>query len=365
MKRILFVSPTLGNGGAERVMLYLMNYFSAKSDQYDITLLLIKAKANDYLSEVSNRVNVVSLSMDDSRVRNCILHVARTIIRIHPDICFIGYAELNLALSVFLPIMKMFKIRFVVRETNILSMKFRRTRLIKWVYKYFYNCYDRVIVQSEDMCNDLLDNWGIMKNKVRLINNPVPIESIQERSLNSCPIQMDSNQYNFVIIGKFSPQKGYDILLKRLSEQIGKLSFHLYILGTGKLKKNISGWIDSLGLQNHVSLVGFQPNPYPFIKAADALILSSRYEGFPNVLLEANALGKPVFVNNCPGGINEIVKDGINGITANFHDAQDFSTKLQKFVMTVFDSEKICSLTHSRYSFERILPLYQQVIENL
>lgn len=365
MKRILFVSPTLGNGGAERIMLYLMNYFSVRSDKYEVSLLLIKNEGSDYLTDLSDKIKVYRLRLDNRRIRNCIPTVIKSIIIIRPTICFIGLFDLNIALAFFLPVMKMFKIHFIVRETNIISRKYHKNKLLRLGYRLFYNLYDRIIAQSKDMQEDLIENWSINPKRVRLINNPIPIESVQERSLNSCPIQMDSNQYNFVIIGKFSPQKGYDILLKRLSELPRENQYHLYVLGSGKLQLQIEEWIVEYGLKDYVTLLGFHSNPYPYIKAADSLVLSSRYEGFPNVLLEANALGKPVFVNYCKGGINEIVVNGVNGTIADFTSPEEFKKAYDRHLNTNFDEKIIKQMTSERYSCKNILPVYESVINSV
>ena len=82
-----------------------------------------------------------------------------------------------------------------------------------------------------------------------------------------------------------------------------KLPFNLYILGEGSLLDEITCTIKQLKLEGSVKLLGFQSNPYSILKQADGIILSSRHEGFPNVLLEANALGIPIFSNQCPGGV--------------------------------------------------------------
>ena len=97
----------------------------------------------------------------------------------------------------------------------------------------------------------------------------------------------------------------------------------------------------------------------------DGIILSSRHEGFPNVLLEANALGKPIFTNKCPGGINEIIIEGINGISCNFSSSEDFKFYLYKFINTKFDGNKIIKLTQERYSKSVILPKYRIVFNNI
>lgn len=95
----------------------------------------------------------------------------------------------------------------------------------------------------------------------------------------------------------------------------------------------------------------------------DGIILSSRHEGFPNVLLEANALGIPILANRCPGGINEIIKEGINGISCFFESKESFQNGLNLFLKTQFNPEEIKELTRKRYDLSVILPCYKSVFD--
>ena len=96
----------------------------------------------------------------------------------------------------------------------------------------------------------------------------------------------------------------------------------------------------------------------------DGIILSSRHEGFPNVLLEANALGIPILTNRCPGGINEIILEGINGISCFFDSKESFQYGGKLFLETEFDAENIKELTRKRYDLSIILPSYKNVFNN-
>lgn len=362
MKKLLFVSTTLGNGGAERIISYLLNEF-AKDQDKQVVLLLLKKEGNTYLSTVSPNVKVVNLNIKN-RIRYSVFTIIKEIISIRPNICYIGLDKLNIMLAFFIPFMKLWKIRFIVRETNVLSQQYNfRNPLIKLSYKIFYNTYNSVIAQSIDMRDDLVNIWGIKKQKINLINNPINIEAVITKSLatSTCELPKEEGIINFVAVGRLEHQKGYDILLQRMAELGDKLPFNLYILGEGSLLNEITRTIKQLKLEGSVKLLGFQSNPYSILKQADGIILSSRHEGFPNVLLEANALGIPIFSNQCPGGINEIVVEGENGISCDFQSKTSFQEGLEKFISTQFDAEKIKQMTLARYDISVILPKYRNV----
>lgn len=123
MKKILFLLPSLGGGGAERVVTYLANGFS-QLDGLEVTLLLLNKNNNDYISLLDKKVKVEYLVLN-SRLRFCIPTVLKAIVSRKPNIVFIGYDTLNYALSPFIIALKIRGIKIVVRETNILSKRFK------------------------------------------------------------------------------------------------------------------------------------------------------------------------------------------------------------------------------------------------
>ncbi len=122
-------------------------------------------------------------------------------------------------------------------------------------------------------------------------------------------------------IGRLTYQKGFDILLKSISI-VRELypNVFLTIVGDGELRNYLIRLSNDLNIQNSVNFVGFQNNPYPYIKYSDLYVLSSRWEGFPNTLLEAITLNKKVVSTNCKSGTFEILNDYENGIIVKTDD---------------------------------------------
>lgn len=360
-KKLLFVSTKLGGGGAERILSYILSEF-AKEPNNAVTLLLLHDYGNNYLSRIPANVKIVNLGIK-SRIRYAVFSILRSIVGHRPDVCYVGLDKLNIMLAFFLPIMKCLGIKTIVRETNVLSQQYNNKNLfIKGAYKIFYNLYDLVIAQSKDMSDDLVEKWGINRKKVVLINNPVDIVTIKENSISKAGLTLPTGCFNFVSVGRLSWQKGYDILLKRIAEVAGMgFPIHFTIVGNGEREKEIRESISQLNIKHYVTMAGFQENPYSVIAQADAVVLSSRYEGFPNVLLEANALGKPVLSNKCPGGINEIVINGLNGMVCDFEDSVGFGRVIKKFLHHTFNHDKILEITAERYSMDKIMPKYKEV----
>lgn len=364
--KILFISTVLGSGGAERIMLYLLNFLADRKD-LKIILLLLEDKNNDYLRYLSEDVEIINLSIK-KRIRYSFFSILKTIASINPSICYVGLDILNPLIALMIPFFKAFrfyKIKFIVRETNILSKKYDFSNMYtKNVYKYFYNLYDTIISQSNDMCHDLVVRCHINKQKIVKINNPVDVEFIEAHKknigVNDCDIIFNRDKVNIVAVGRLTYQKGYDILFERLSE-CKKVDYNVYILGRGELENNLRQLSKELNIVDKVHFLGHVNNPYYYMNKADFIVLSSRYEGFPNVLLEANALGKPVFVNKCLGGINEIVIEGINGYSACFEDTVSFQTSFALMQNTDFNSMLIKESVKKRYALDVIMPQYEYV----
>lgn len=361
MIKILFVITTLGGGGAERIVTYLANGFS-RNKNCKVSLLLMKEEGNTYLSHLSKEIEIVNLNLKGRLRFNCI-SIVNAIIRQKPNICFIGLDGLNILLAPFIPIMKKKGIRMIVRETNVLSRMWTPSVLNRTVYKLFYNKYDNVICQSKDMADDLINVWKIKPEKITIINNPVNVSSIQKLSLIPIEEIKVPNLPFFVSVGRLTYQKGFDKLIDNIYilNKKNKFPFCLLILGEGELKNTLKSKIDKYGLGDKVKLLGRIENPYRIMAKAKGFILSSLFEGFPNVLLEANSLGLPIFANKCPGGINEIVIEEINGITANFENEMEFETCFEKFLNVKFDPVKIKDLTYNRYDTSFVFPKFEKL----
>ncbi len=214
------------------------------------------------------------------------------------------------------------------------------------------------------MKKDLIDNFNIKKKKIVKINNPVDFDFIEEKLRTSLkPEGFKYNYKNVVAIGNLSARKGFDNLLKVFS-RLKNENIMLHILGDGKDRDVLLQMKEFLGLKN-VIFHGRKDNPYQFLKYADLFILSSRYEGFPNVLLEAGACGTYSLANNCPGGINEIIQHNVNGEIGNIENYDDFAQQIIKVMHENYNRDAIKNSIRSRFSKNIILDEYEKVLLDL
>ncbi|WP_419870648.1 glycosyltransferase [Chryseobacterium sp. CT-SW4] len=352
---VIFILPDLETGGAERIVTTIANHLSR--DRFEPKILLLRKKGG-YLSFLKDDVEIIDINTE--RIRHSLKPILSQIYRRKPDIVFSGFGEVNAYLSMFIKLFP--KTKFVARETNVVSQHVTRKE-IKFFYN-FYNSYEKIIAQSDDMMKDLIDNFGIKKKKIVKINNPVDFDFIEEKlKISEKPESFKYNYKNVVAIGNLSARKGFDNLLKVFS-RLKNEKILLHILGDGQDKEVLHQMKEMLGLE-HVIFHGRQENPYQFLKYADLFILSSRYEGFPNVLLEAGACGTYSLANNCPGGINEIIQNTVNGEVGDIENYDEFAQKIISLLQHSYDRDSIKNSIKSRFSKNIILDKYEKVLHDL
>lgn len=354
-KSILFILPDLNPGGAERIVTTLLNHIDR--EKYDAKLMLMR-KEGTYLDILNPSIEIVHLKVQ--RIRQSVIPILKYIFQHQPDLVFTGYGEVNAYISPFIPMFR--KTKFIARETNVVS-KHVTKKIIRFFYKFYPN-FKHIICQSDDMKNDLIQNFNIKERSIVKINNPVDVDYIKNKMIE--PI--DNELYNtsnkkVIAIGNLSYRKGIDNLLKVFT-YLKNEPISLFILGDGAEKEDYFKLKKELNLKN-IHFLGIQKNPYKYLKNSDLFILSSRYEGFPNVLLEAGTCGTYSLANNCPGGINEIIQDKINGEIADIEQFENFAKKIIEALNQNHDKEEIQNSITSRFSKEIILKKYYSLFDEV
>ncbi|MBN2279908.1 MAG: glycosyltransferase [Candidatus Marinimicrobia bacterium] len=326
MKKILFLLPNLEAGGAERVVLNYTRILDPS--KYEMTLIIV----NDYgdlQTYIPDHVNLVNLNI--IRTRQAYFKLIRTINSIQPEYIFSSTDRTN----VLLLMAKAFllgKPKIIIREPNTPSAQFGENYLNSTYFKlmkFFYPKTDILVAQTEAMKMELLKTFSIPKHKIQVIPNPIDkkfIDDQKERIIES----FDHSKINIVASGRLHRQKGFDFLIKAFTEVVRKNDdFRLYIIGKKDVKDNCTAELETLivklKLSNHVKLLGFQSNPYPFYKNADLFVLSSRWEGLPNVVLENLYIGTPVVATRCVPVLSELIVDGKNGNLCDFGNIDELA----------------------------------------
>lgn len=344
MKNILFIMPFLGRTGAERVIFNLVNNIDSKRYRAHILLYSDDIERNTLLSGLNPNIPVNFLNVKGRARYNLhkILFGIRNYCKKNAiDTLLISDGTANAFISPFLFLLGR-QVKKIARESNLPSL-YEKSFLAKVFYKVFYNNYDVIVVQSDEMLADMTMKMGVLNSKIIKINNPVDIALIKEMSDRLSEIKLSNSKINLLSIGRLTYQKGYDILLDAFSK-IKNEDLHLTIVGVGEEKDNLIAQAVRLGLKNNVTFIPSTDNPYALMRNADVFISCSRWEGYPNVVIESIACGTPVLANDYPGGINEIL-DGENGYICDLKNDLAVGLKYVSGLSEVtFDKEKMSEI---------------------
>lgn len=276
----------------------------------------------------------------------------RILLKERPDIVFSSVININNKLLLLRNLFK--KTKFIVRCDNYLYTYTDRQRRI--IDKTYHRA-DIIIAQTEEMKQELIDEMHISEDKVVALQNPVDTETINKK------IQQGKNPYSnngkvrYVASGRFAHQKGFDLLVEAFAiVKKQQLEAELYIVGRKDggcedYYNEVKQLIEKYELQNSVKCVGFQNNPYVYIKYADCFVLSSRWEGLPNVMIESLYLGTPVAAFKCIPVIGRIVTDDADGYLAEKENVESLAKAMMKAsklgrVISVYKSASMDDFHH-------------------
>ncbi len=360
MRKLIFVLPTLGIGGGERVVTNIANHLDRS--KYEVKILLIRDTRHSYVSSLKSDIQVYSLSFK-GKMRFALIPLLKVLIKEKPQVVFMGMGDLNLMLSPFIYFFRSYK--WIARETNTVSKKVK-SPILRFFYKLFYSNYDLIIAQCKGMKDDLVNQSKIAEEKIMVINNPLDTTAIKNKLEASSHYAFNEKVVNIVACGRLTYQKGFDLLLKEFSKIRNIENFHLTIVGAGYMDdvENQEGLLmrltSELGIQRYITFAGYQPNVYSILKKADYFILSSRYEGFPNVVLESLYCGIPVLANNYADDIQDMIKDGINGYIFSFEQS-NLSEVLDKAQKTHWD-ENVIRASVREFEIEYVIKEYNCIL---
>jgi GalNAc-alpha-(1->4)-GalNAc-alpha-(1->3)-diNAcBac-PP-undecaprenol alpha-1,4-N-acetyl-D-galactosaminyltransferase len=321
---IAFVIPGLGPGGAERVTTLLCNFWAGEG--HAVTLITFEGDetAPFYALDqgVALRRLAASAGSGSARLLNNVNRVSRlrTLLLEHrPDAVVAFTTDANV---IALLATRGSKTPVVISERNQpdrpgLAAVHRLAR------RFTYRFADAVVVQTEDIASWMRARFRV---PVHIVPNPVRLpDSNSPRGAKGEPL--------LIGVGRLTAQKGFDILIEAFARVAAKHpDWRLAIYGEGPARPQLEALRDALSLQGRVSLPGLTRNVEPAYAEASLFALPSRFEGYPNALLEALAAGLPVIATSAPGGASEILEDGKYGLLVAPGDAVALASALDRMM---------------------------------
>jgi glycosyltransferase involved in cell wall biosynthesis len=197
--------------------------------------------------------------------------------------------------------------------------------------KRAYRSTDLFIANSKGLAIGFTTLYPTVSSRIRVCYDPTDFQRIRYLA---CEPTGDERQPGFMLtaVGRICSQKRYDVLVDAMAEVVRQADVRLTICGDGPDRANIEARAAALRLGDRVRLLGHVENPYPWMAAADAVVLTSDYEGLPNVLAEAQCLGRPIVATNCPYGVDEVVEDGRTGFLAEAGDVAGVAAGILRLV---------------------------------
>ena len=329
-KRLIIFMPSIEGGGVEKNLFIISDFLTKKIN--DISLITI---SKSFKKRFNKKIKFISpkLSFWDSlgRRKKFVVSLFLLIVEILKDrnltvFCFQGNIYCTL-------LCKLFGVKIIVRS-NSAPEGWSQNILKFYCFKYIFKFADEIIVNSYDFKKKFKKRFNL---KTLCIYNPLNKKEIITKSKIKPKIKFSKKKINFINIGRFTDQKDQITLLKAINLLKDKINFNLLIVGYGKQRNLLLSYINENNLQKKVKIVPYQTNPYNLIKSSDIFILTSLYEGLPNVLLEAQVLKKFIISSNCPTGPREILLNGKAGYLFKVKDYQILS----KLILKILRNKKI------------------------
>lgn len=304
--------PALHGGGAERVVLDLASAWASAGRTVEI---VVASRSGELRAATPPGVPVIDLGR--RRTVSALLPLARYLRRRRPRalLSTLEHANVTAVAAGLLA----GGTRVVLREANTVSRDLApagvRSRALLWLMRRAYRRAAAVIAVSEGVASDLERHLGVPAARVTVIANPVLTERVWSgaATLPDHPWFAPGEPPVILGVGRLAPQKGFDTLLRAFAEARRRTACRLLILGEGELRDALLAEASALGIVEHVALPGFADDPFPYMAHAGAFALTSRWEGLPNALIQAVALGTPAVATDCHSGPAEVLDGGEHG----------------------------------------------------
>ena len=360
-KRLIIFTPSIEGGGVEKNFFIISNFLSKKVNSISVITISNKIK-----KQLNNKINLITPKNEFwnniGRRKKFIICSILLFLELIKNknavvLCFQGNVYCAL-------ICKLFSVKFILRS-NTAPSGWSKNKIKIFLYKFIYGLADKIVVNSHEFKKEFNRKFGLSSV---CIYNPLNKREIIYLSKKKISFNFfKKKNLNIVSVARLSDQKDHLTLLKAVNNLKNNINIKLLLIGSGDQLKFISDYINKKKLSKMIKIIKFKKNPYPFLLKSDLFVLSSKYEGLPNVLLEALVLKKFVISSNCPTGPKEVLDNGKGGFLFKTGEMNDLKNKILFFYqnrkkcrkLTLFGNKRL-----NRFDSKLNLNKYYQIIKN-
>ncbi len=360
-KKLIIFIPSIEGGGVEKNLFIISNYLKDKINNISVISI-----SNKYKNKFNNKIKFISPKADFwnsiGRRKKFFLGLFLLFFEILKDRNTLVFSFQG---NVYCTLLcKLLGIKIIVRS-NSAPDGWSQNRFKNLIFKFVLRSADKIIVNSFEFKKKFKTKFKI---HAECIYNPLNKREIIKKSKIKSKIKFDRKKLKLINIGRYTDQKDQLTLLKAVNRIKDKISFNLLLVGRGVEKKNLVKYIHENNLSKQVKLLDFQNNPFNLIKSSDVFILSSLYEGLPNVLLETQVLKKFIISSNCPTGPREILLNGKAGFLFNIGNYLELSNLILYYSKNKKSLSKKISIGYknlNRFDYNQNLKKYLNIINSL
>ena len=364
-KKILFYHPIFLDGGVEKTNLLISEKLSKK-----YKVLFVSNYFSRKFDENMKKIGIKKIKLKATRTILSFFELSKVIKNNNPDLIFSLQTHANVTLLLMNFLMYFNKLKIICCERlspQSYNSNFKG-KIIIFLAKFFYKFSKKIICNSEDLSKEIKD---ISKsNNISFIYNPTLKQDFRTLSkkfrINENPFKNRKKKI-IISIGRLDDNKNHLMILKAVNLLQDKQKINVVIIGEGKNKKLLINYAKKIKFEN-LYILDFKKNPFPYLLNSDLKVLTSNFEGLPNVLIEAMALNVPIISTNSPTGPREILLNGKAGFLIKKDDHETLSKKIKMFLKNpkMFKKKKLFyKKSLKRFSPEKSLKKYADIVDNI
>jgi glycosyltransferase involved in cell wall biosynthesis len=352
----------LYEGGAEKAMLNLARNYIERG--FTVDLVLVKAEGG-YMEQLPPGIRLIDLKAEQ---KLSILPKLIKYLRQNNPTTLLTTLHYPCEIAILAKRLSGVSTRVIVCEQNTLSQEAKKigqtsVKLTPLAARLFYTWADGIIAVSDGVAEDLVKITKIPRKRIEVIYNPVVTSEVFEKAKEVVEHPWFQSKEIPVIlgVGRFYPQKDFPTLIRAFALVRRIQQARLVLLGgEGPDRYKIEQLISELNLEEDIAILGFAPNPYAYMAKATVFVLSSAWEGFGNVLVEAMATGTPVVSTDCPSGPSEILARGKYGWLTPVGDSKAMAETILKVLSG--ESKKVDPAWLDRFTLKACADKYLNVL---